>query len=160
MVLISIIPTYKMRYCKLKISFWFTKKHFFKIRKFFEDKMRVRSKFFPHFLEEIEKFKLSLSKQHNKMLKMISEMRKNQKKSVAIKLGKFSRKKIPRNFPNPGNPKDFRNLRNFPGFLGRFLKISRFPGSLKSGKKENFSCNAVTTIVWLDTFTIVSKVRW
>ena len=54
--------------------------------------MRVmRSKFFPHFLEKIEKFKLSLSKQHKKMLKMISEMRKNQKKSIEIKLGKFSR---------------------------------------------------------------------
>ena len=107
MVLISIIPTYKMRYCKLKISFWFTKKHFFRIRKFFEDKMRVRSKFFPHFLEKIEKFKLSLSKQHNKMLKMISEMRKNQKKSVAIKLGKFSWKKFPEISRIPGIPRIF-----------------------------------------------------
>ena len=78
-------------------KFYFSKdikwylKLFFKIRKFFEDKMFVRLKFFPHFLEKIEKFKLSLSKQHYKMLNMRSEMQINQKKSVKIKLRKFSR---------------------------------------------------------------------
>ena len=51
-----------MRYCKLK--------NFFAYRKIFYDKMLVRSKFFSQFVEKIVKFKLSLSKQHNKMLKI------------------------------------------------------------------------------------------
>ena len=47
----------------------------------FKDKMLVRSKFFPELVEKIEKLKLNLSKQHNKMLKMKSEMLKNHKKA-------------------------------------------------------------------------------
>ena len=41
--------------------------------------MLVTSKFFPQFVEKIEKLKLSLSKQYNKMLKIISEMLKIRK---------------------------------------------------------------------------------
>ena len=80
-----------MRYCKLNCFFAYSKL-FFKIRKIFNDKMLVRSKFFSQFVETIEKFKLSLSKQHNKMLKMRSEMLKTKKKSKIIKLEKISRK--------------------------------------------------------------------
>ena len=65
--------------------------------------MLVRSKFVPQFVENIEKFKLSLSKQRNKMLKMRSEMLKTRKK----KAKQLAREKLPRNF----------------------LKIFRFPGS-------------------------------
>ena len=53
--------------------------------------MLVRLKFFLQFVEKMKKFKLSLLKQHNKMLKMISEMLKTRKKSKIIKLGKISR---------------------------------------------------------------------
>ena len=42
--------------------------------------------------------------------------------------------KIPGNF---ANPEDFRDPGNFPKLLGNFLKIFRFPGSLKSRKKGN-----------------------
>ena len=79
--------------------------------------MLVRSKFFPQFLEKIEKLKLSLSKQRNKMLKMRSEMLKTRKKA-----------KFPGNLPNPGNPEDFRDPGNFLEFSGKFLKISCFSG--------------------------------
>ena len=68
-----------MRYCKLKIFFAY-KKLFFEIRIILKKKCFMRSKFFPQFVEKIEKLKLSLSKQHNKMLKMRSEMLKTEKK--------------------------------------------------------------------------------
>ena len=45
-----------------------------------DDKMLVRSEFFSQFVEKIEKFKVSLSKQHNKLLKMRSEMMNTGKK--------------------------------------------------------------------------------
>ena len=53
--------------------------------------MLVSSKFFLQFVEKIEKLKLSLSKQHNSMLKIRSEMLKTRKKGKTIKLGKFFR---------------------------------------------------------------------
>ena len=53
--------------------------------------MFARSKFFSRFVEKIEKLELSLSKQHNKMLKIRSEMLKIIKNVKMIKLGKISR---------------------------------------------------------------------
>ena len=78
--------------------------------KFFYDKMLVRSKFFRQFVEKFEKFKFSLSKQHNKTLKMRSEILKIRKKAKQSSSGKFSG-----NFPKLGNPKDCRDPENFPG---------------------------------------------
>ena len=54
--------------------------------------MLVRSKFFSQFVEKIEKLELSLSKQHNKMLEIRSEMLKIIKNVKMIKLGKFPKK--------------------------------------------------------------------
>ena len=50
---------------QIKIFFAY-EKLFFKIRNIFYDEMLVRSKFSSQFVEKIEKFELSLSKQHNK----------------------------------------------------------------------------------------------
>ena len=74
--------------------------------------MLVRSKLFPQFVEKIEKLKPSLSKQHNKMLKMKSEMLKTRKKDKTIKLGKNSR--------------EFLESREFRRFLGS-RKFPRIP---------------------------------
>ena len=63
--------------------------------------MLVRSKFFSQSVEKIEKLKLSLSKQHNKMLKIRSEMLKNDK---IIKLGKNSWEHFPEIFLILGIP--------------------------------------------------------
>ena len=57
-------------------------------------------KVFPQFVEKIEKLKLSLSKQRNKMLKMKSEMLKTRKKAKQSSSGNF-----PGNFQNPGKRK-------------------------------------------------------
>ena len=82
--------------------------------------MLVRSKNFPQFVENVEELKPSLSKQHNKMLKIRSQMLKIRNNGEIIKLEKNSRKI----FPYTGNPEDFRNLENFP-----------FPGKLKIREK-------------------------
>ena len=58
--------------------------------------MLVRSKSFSQFVEKIEKLELSLSKQHNKMLKTRSEMLKIIKNVKMIKLGKITRKFLSR----------------------------------------------------------------
>ena len=92
--------------------------------------MLVRSKIFSQFVEKIKKLELSLSKQHNKMLKIRSEILKIIKNVKIITLGKISQK----NFPNPGNPEDFRDPRNFPG-SGQFLKNFPLPGKLKIREK-------------------------
>ena len=79
----------------------------------------VRSKFFTQFVEKIEKLELSLSKQHNQMLKIRSEMLKIIKKT--------QNDQARENFPGIFRiPEDFRDT-----------GISRFPGSSKSGKKGN-----------------------
>ena len=89
--------------------------------------MLVRSKFLPQFVEKIEKLKLSLSKQHNKMLKIRSERLKIIKTVKMIKLGKI--------FRIPGIPRVFGITGNFPEFPGIsrdrkiFKMIFRFPGS-------------------------------
>ena len=67
--------------------------------------MLVRSKVFPQFVEKIEKLTPNLSKQHNKMLKMRSQMLKIRKHGKIIKLGKISRE-IPRIFGIPGISRD------------------------------------------------------
>ena len=64
--------------------------------------MLVRSKLFSQFVEKIEKLELSLSKQHNKMLKIISKMLKIIRSVKMIKLGIFS-PGIPRIFGIPGS---------------------------------------------------------
>ena len=61
----------------------------FKCRKNFHDKLLVRSQFFSQFVEKIEKFILSLPKQHNKMLKMRSKMMKTRKKAKQSSSKKF-----------------------------------------------------------------------
>ena len=61
--------------------------------------MLVRSKFFSQFVEKIVKLKLTLSKEHNKMLKMRFEMMKTRKKAKQLSSENFSRK-FPKYFPN------------------------------------------------------------
>ena len=86
--------------------------------------MLVRSKFFSPFVEEIEKFILSLPKQHNKMLKFRSEMLKIKKNGKIIKRGKISRK-IPRTFGISGIFRD----------PEKFFENFSFSGKLKIRKK-------------------------
>ena len=62
----------KIFFCLLKIIFQNSQN--------VDDKMLVRLEFFSQFVEKIEKFKVSLSKQHNKLLKMRSEMMNTGKK--------------------------------------------------------------------------------
>ena len=93
--------------------------------------MFVRSKFFSQFVEKIEKLELSLSKQHNKMLKIRSENAENHKKCQNDQARENFPEKFPRNLPNPGNPEIFR----VPGNPGKFLKNFPFPGKLKIRKK-------------------------
>ena len=91
--------------------------------------MLVRSKFFSQFVEKIEKLKLSLSKQHNKMLKIRSEMLKIIKNVKMIKL-----RKITQEFPES---QGFSESRLLPEIPGKFLKNFLFPEKLKPGKKGN-----------------------
>ena len=74
-------------------TFLLTKNYFSKFAKIFKTKL-VRSKFFLQFVEEMEKLKLSLSKQHNKMLKIESQCWKSKKKSQ----NNQARKNFPRKF--------------------------------------------------------------
>ena len=76
-----------MRYCKLKFFFCLLK-------------------IFSQFVEKIEKLELSLSKQHNKMLKIRSETLKIIKN---VNMINAENHKKCQNFLNPGNPEDFRN---------------------------------------------------
>ena len=67
----------------------------------------MRSKFFLEFVKKMEKLKLSLSKPHDKMLKMKSEMLKIRKNVKIIKREKISRENFPeifrRTFSRPAN---------------------------------------------------------
>ena len=92
--------------------------------------MLVRSKLFPQFFEKIEKLKLSLSKQRNKMLKMRSEMLKIRKNGKAIKLGKTSRE-----FPESRESQEFSESREFPGVTDNFFLNFPFPRKLKIWEK-------------------------
>ena len=74
-------------------------------------------KIFPSICRKIEKFKISLSKQHNKMHKMRSEMLKTRKKQDNQARENFR------------DPEKFRNPKNFPTFPRNFWKIFRFQGS-------------------------------
>ena len=77
--------------------------------------MLVRSKFFFNLSKKLKKLELTLSKQHNKMLKIRSKMLKTVKNVKMIKLGKISQKFFPRVFRIPGI------LRIF-GISGAFLR--------------------------------------
>ena len=77
--------------------------------------MLVRSKIFPQFVEKIEKLKLNLSKQRNKMLKIRSEMMKTRKKakqsSPLEKFPEVSRiPEIPKIFEISGIYRDSREI--------------------------------------------------
>ena len=62
------------------------------------NKMLVRSKFLLQFVKKMGKLKIHLSKQHDKMLKIKSEMLKIRKNVKIIKLEKISRENV-RQFP-------------------------------------------------------------
>ena len=84
--------------------------------------MLATSKYFPQFVEKIEKLKLSLFKQRNKMLKMRSEMLKTGK-SKTIEFGKKSR--------------GFSGYREFTRIPGKFFENFSFPGKLKNRERGN-----------------------
>ena len=75
--------------------------------------MLARLKLILHLVEKIEKLKLSLSKQHTKMLKSKFEIVEIKKNVKIIKLRKISRE----------------NLRKFSEISEKLFKNSRFPGS-------------------------------
>ena len=77
--------------------------------------MLVRSKFFLQFVEKMEKLQLSLPIQHNKMLKIKSEILKIRKYVKINKLEKISRE----------------NFREFPEISENLFQIFPFLGSLK-----------------------------
>ena len=74
--------------------------------------MLVRSKFFLQFVEKMEKLQLTLSKHHNKMPKIKSEMLKIRKNVKIIKLEKIS----------------LENFREFFGIPVKFFEDFPFPG--------------------------------
>ena len=78
--------------------------------------MFVRSNFFPQFVEKMEKLQLNLSKQHNKMLKIKSEMLKIRKNVKIIKFEKIS-------------------CKNFAGIPEKLFKNFPFSGLLKIREK-------------------------
>ena len=98
--------------------------------------MLVRSKFFYSFVENIEKLELSLSKQHNKMLKIRSEMLKIIKKCQNNQARQTFSGKFPGNFPNPENPKDFRDSGNFRDSREIFRKFPVYRQVENPGKRE------------------------
>ena len=75
--------------------------------------MLVRSKIFPHSGEKIEKLKLSLSKQRNKMLKMRSDMLKTRKKKTKQSSSGKLPGKSSREFPEFRESLGFSGSRNF-----------------------------------------------
>ena len=82
----------------------------------------------------MEKLKLSLSKQHNKTLKIKSELLKIRKNAKIIKLEKISRKNI-REFSESWKFGRFSRLREFLGIHENFFENFPFPGYLKIGEK-------------------------
>ena len=81
--------------------------------------MLVRSNFFLQFVEKTEKLRLSLSKQHNKMLKIKSEMLKIRKKCQNSQVRKY--------FPQ--------KFWEFPEIPEKFFKNFSFPGQLQIQEK-------------------------
>ena len=77
--------------------------------------MRVRSIFFLQFVEKMEKLKLSLSTEHNKMLKIKTEMLKISKYVEARPLGEISCENFSGNFINPEIVENFLKTVPFPG---------------------------------------------
>ena len=82
----------------------------------------MRSKFFPQFVEKMEKLKLSLSKQHDKMLKIKHEMLKIRKCFKIIQLAKISRENFLGIFRIPESRR-FLVLRKFPGTPEKFFRF-------------------------------------
>ena len=74
----------------------------------------------------MEKLKLRLSKQHNKMLKIKSEMLQIKKNVKMIKLENFSAETFG-NFSSTGNPEDFQDYGSVPAFPRTFLEVFPFP---------------------------------
>ena len=77
--------------------------------------------FFLNLSKKTEELKPSLSKQHNKMLKIRSEMLKIRKNGKIIKLEKNSRENFPEIFRNPEIPRIFVIFGKF--FVSGKLKI-------------------------------------
>ena len=132
-VLISIIPTninalvLRYRVGLPQIKMFVLTKNIFQNSQNFLDEMFVRSKFFLQFVEEMKKLKLSLSKQHNKMLKIKSEMLKIRKNVKIIKLEKISSEIL----------REFSESRRFSGILEKFagnLEIVENPRKSKAHK--------------------------
>ena len=94
--------------------------------------MLVRTKIFPQFVEKIEKLKLNLSKQRNKMLKIRSETLKTRKKGETIKPSG----KIPGNFSQEfSESPTSKRMQWIPGISGKFFENFPFPGKLKIREK-------------------------
>ena len=110
-----------MRECKFKKLFCLQNIIFQNSQNFLRQ-ILVRSKFFPQFVEKMEKLNLSLSKHLNKMLKRRSELLKTRKTSKTIKLGKTSQ--------------EFPESREFPRIPGKFCESFSLPGKLKIREKE------------------------
>ena len=85
---------------QILILFFSYKNYFSKLSKFLRQNA-CEIKIFSSIVENIEKLKLSLSKQHHKMLKMKSEMLKTRKKAK-----QSSSRNFPGNCPNSGNPEN------------------------------------------------------
>ena len=114
--------------------------------------MLVRSKFFPQFVEKIEKLKLSLSKQRNKMLKMRSEMLKTRKKGKTIKLEKNYREILPEISRIPGIPRIFENplpisreVEN-PGKRETLIVAAKFKNQMSPA--ENITQSMRPAVIW------------
>ena len=91
--------------------------------------MLVRSNFFLQVVEKIKELKLSLSKQHKKMLKIRSEMQKIKKKWQNDQAREKFPGKFRENFSNPGNPKNTGTLGISRDSLNFFENFS-FSGKL------------------------------
>ena len=97
--------------------------------------MLVRSKFFPQFVEKIEKLKLSLSKLHNKMPKIRSEM---------LKIKKIAKYSSSEKLPEKISPK-FSESRKFSEVPGNFFENFPFSGKLKIWEKKETLVKCIAT---------------
>ena len=108
----------------------------------------MKSIFFPRFVEKIEKLKLGLSKQHNKMLKIRSEMLKTRKK----KPNNRAREIFPGMFQIPETPWIFEIPKIFRNYLEFFKKFSVSREVKNPGKKETL----LGFLAPLDSFMVSS----
>ena len=89
--------------------------------------MLERLNVFRQFEEKMEKLKLSLSKQRNKMLKIKSEMLKIKKKSENNQARKIFRENF-REFPESQQSQRSSGFRKFPGVPEKFFENFPLPG--------------------------------